>query len=203
MTLERTENGMPSMGGGNEIRATVEAALAQPQNTGAAALAPKQPSLNDVSPSPPPQPDVLGGAGRGGAGGIAVPDFVVGTPFEKAYQKALDTARAAVARRASGMLSPAPTSAQSPVATPTIASMPATAPTTTPVPAPTAPSPTPTPAPQIKTVALGGGKSAPAYDYGGSTILIADGIDVNDPAAVQNYMTETNDLIDMMNEAYA
>lgn len=47
-----------------------------------------------------------------------------------------------------------------------------------------------------------GGKPYATYKYGGQTVLLGDDVDVNDSAAVQTRMAETNSLIDMMNEAY-
>ena len=48
----------------------------------------------------------------------------------------------------------------------------------------------------------GGGAPLAGYDYNGTTVLLGDDIDVNDSVAVQKRMSETNDLIDMMNSAY-
>ena len=48
----------------------------------------------------------------------------------------------------------------------------------------------------------GGGSQLPAYDRNGTTVFLGDDIDLNDTAAVQGRINETNDLIDMMNSAY-
>ena len=57
--------------------------------------------------------------------------------------------------------------------------------------------------PVVKMVApAGGGKQLASYDHNGMSVLLGDDIDVNDAAAVQKRMDETNDLIDMMNSAY-
>ena len=58
--------------------------------------------------------------------------------------------------------------------------------------------------PSLRMVALsGGGGQIPAYDYNGMTVFLGDDIDTNDATAVRGRIDETNDLIDMMNEAYA
>ena len=56
--------------------------------------------------------------------------------------------------------------------------------------------------PQVTTFQLGGGRSSPAYEYGGNAILIDGDVDTNDPVAVRKYMDDTNNLIDMINSAY-
>lgn len=48
----------------------------------------------------------------------------------------------------------------------------------------------------------GGGRAVPSYERNGDTVLLGDDIDMNDGAAVQRRIAETNDLIDMMNNAY-
>lgn len=63
---------------------------------------------------------------------------------------------------------------------------------------------TPDELPSLRMIALsGGGGQVPAYDHNGMTVFLGDDIDMNDVTAVRGRIDETNDLIDMMNEAYA
>lgn len=72
------------------------------------------------------------------------------------------------------------------------------------MPMPTAATDMPNELPSLRMVALsGGGGQIPAYDYNGMTVFLGDDIDTNDATAVRGRIDETNDLIDMMNEAYA
>ena len=70
-------------------------------------------------------------------------------------------------------------------------------------PKPTSPQPAaPGVSPVVMLTPSNGGRAMPSYNYNGMNVLLGDDIDVNDMAAVQKRMAETNDLIDMMNGAY-
>ena len=167
---------------------SVEAALAAPQNAPAApsSLAPQPASPETAAPpaaAPAPAPDqrsqILEGARRfvnemmrGVRSGYG------GAPQQPQQPQTLgDMLKGLVSGEGAAPSAPAPTS-----------------------PAPTSPALSPSPVKMM--TPLGGGRAFPTYDHNGMTVILGDDIDVNDAAAVQGRMSETNDLIDMMNNAY-
>lgn len=142
---------------------------------------------NDLAaPAPPDQPqDALSALAQQSA----APEPNVGGPFAALYEKAMAAVKGAL-KAPSGApygdgLSQLASSLGGAASEPA-----ASAPTASPQ------------MPPLKMVASGG-MSMPAYEYGGNTILLGDGIDANDASAVQDYMNNTNRIIDMMNAAYA
>lgn len=64
----------------------------------------------------------------------------------------------------------------------------------------------PSPATTMGTIQMvtpqGGGKAYATYGYNGRTVLLGDGVDVNDQAAVNARMAEQNAILDMMDRIY-
>ena len=57
--------------------------------------------------------------------------------------------------------------------------------------------------PEIKMFApSGGGKAYPTYENAGRKIIIDSKVDINNTAAVQKWMDDTNRILDMMNSVY-
>lgn len=149
---------------------------------------------NDLAaPAPPDQPqDALSALAQQSA----APEPNVGGPFAALYEKAMAAVKGALKAPSGAPYGDGLSQLASSLSG--AASAPAASPS-----APAAPAPTASPQmPTLKMVASGG-TSIPAYEYGGNTILLGDGIDANDASAVQDYMNNTNRIIDMMNAAYA
>lgn len=144
------------------------------------------PRNDPAAPAPPDQPqDALSALAQPSA----APEPNVGGPFAALYEKAMAAVKGALK---------APSGAPYGDGLSQLASSLGGAAS-----APAASAPTASPQmPPLKMVASGG-TSMPAYEYGGNTILLGDGIDANDASAVQDYMNNTNRIIDMMNAAYA